>query len=87
MVGVGITDEQQHYTDELDNSYTSNGTLKIVAKRENYSDQGHTKPFTSARLNSKFAFKYGKVEFRAKMPTNNGAGSWPAVWMLNRKCN
>ena len=76
--------EQQHYTDELDNSYTSNGTLKIVAKRENYSDQGHTKPFTSARLNSKFAFKYGKVEFRAKMPTNNGAGSWPAVWMLNR---
>jgi beta-glucanase (GH16 family) len=77
-------DEQQHYTDELENSYTSNGTLKVVAKRENYSDQGHTKSFTSARLNSKFAFKYGKVEFRAKMPTNNGAGSWPAVWMLNR---
>jgi beta-glucanase (GH16 family) len=77
-------DEQQHYTDELENSYTSNGTLKVVAKRENYSDQGHTKSFTSARLNSKFAFKYGKVEFRAKMPTNNGAGSWPAVWLLNR---
>jgi beta-glucanase (GH16 family) len=76
--------EQQHYTDELDNSYTSNGTLKVVAKRENYSDQGHTKPFTSARLNSKFAFKYGKVEFRAKMPAYNGAGSWPAVWLLNR---
>ena len=77
-------DEQQHYTDELENSYVSNGTLKIVAKRENYYDQGKLKPFTSARLNSKFAFKFGKVEFRAKMPTNNGSGSWPAVWMLNR---
>jgi beta-glucanase (GH16 family) len=77
-------DEQQHYTDELENSYISNGTLKIVAKRENYFDQGHLKPFTSARLNSKFAFKYGKVEFKAKMPWNDGSGSWPAVWMLNR---
>jgi beta-glucanase (GH16 family) len=76
--------EQQHYTDELENSYISNGTLKIVAKRENYYDQGELKPFTSARLNSKFAFKYGKVEFKAKMPTNSGNGSWPAVWMLNR---
>ena len=40
-------------------------TLKIVAKRETYTDQGHTKEFTSARLNSKYAFTYGKVEVRA----------------------
>ena len=69
--------ELQHYTDEIENAYVSNGTLKIVAIKENYTDQGHTKPYTSARLNSKFAFTYGKVEVRAKLPT--GQGTWPAV--------
>jgi beta-glucanase (GH16 family) len=78
-------DEQQHYTNKIENSYTSDGTLKIVARKENFTDQGHTKPYTSARLNSKFAFKYGKVEFRAKMPS--GVGTWPAVWMLNKNIN
>ena len=52
--------EIQHYTDREQNSYVSDGTLKIVAKRETYTDQGHTKEFTSARLNSKYAFTYGK---------------------------
>ena len=75
-------DEQQHYTDELENSYVSNGTLKIVAKKQTYFDQGHYKDYTSARLNSKFAFQYGRVEFKAKMPT--GYGVWPAVWMLGK---
>lgn len=30
--------ELQYYTDRTDNSYVSDGTLKIVAKRENYSN-------------------------------------------------
>ena len=38
------------------------------------------KKYTSARLNSKFAFTYGRVEVRAKMP--HGHGTWPAIWML-----
>jgi beta-glucanase (GH16 family) len=59
--------------------------LKIVAKREEFTDQGHTKQFTSARLNSKFAFKYGRVEARAMLP--NGAGTWPAIWMLGKNIN
>jgi beta-glucanase (GH16 family) len=54
--------------------------LSIIAKREVFTDQGHTKQFTSARLNSKFAFTYGRVEVRAKLPT--GVGTWPAIWML-----
>ena len=74
--------EQQHYTDCLDNSYVSDGTLKIVAKKQSFTDQGHNKQYTSARLNSKFAFQYGRVEFRAKMPL--GYGTWPAVWMLGK---
>jgi len=74
--------EQQHYTDRMDNSYVNNGSLKIVAKQESFRDQGHTKEFTSARLNSKYAFKYGRVEVRAKLPT--GAGTWPAIWTLGK---
>jgi len=74
--------EQQHYTNRTDNSYVSNGSLKIVAKKERYQDQGVTKNYTSARLNSKFAFQYGRVEVRAKLPS--GLGTWPAIWMLGK---
>lgn len=80
-----FNNEQQHYTSRIDNSYTSNGTLKIVAKKERYSDQGKTKQYTSARLNSKFAFKYGRVEVRAKLPA--GHGTWPAIWTLGKNIN
>ncbi|MBR8535720.1 family 16 glycosylhydrolase [Carboxylicivirga sediminis] len=77
--------EVQHYTNRPDNSYIENGVLKIVAKKENYTDQGVTKNYTSARLNSKFAFTYGKVEVRAKLPS--GTGTWPAIWMLGKNIN
>jgi beta-glucanase (GH16 family) len=75
--------EQQHYTDRTENSYVSNGTLKIVAKKERYRDQNVTKDYTSARLNSKYAFQYGTVEVRAKLPS--GVGTWPAIWTLGKK--
>jgi beta-glucanase (GH16 family) len=77
--------EQQHYTNRTVNSFINNGLLNIVAKREVFNSQGQTKQFTSARLNSKFAFKYGRVEVRAKLPT--GAGTWPAIWMLGKNIN
>lgn len=74
--------EQQHYTNELANSFVENGSLKIVAKKEVYTNQGYTKQYTSARLNSKFAFTYGRVDIRAKVPTNQG--TWPALWLLGK---
>lgn len=74
--------EVQHYTNRQVNSNVSNGFLNIVAKKETFTDQGVTKQYTSARLNSKFAFKYGRVEVRAKLPS--GAGTWPAIWMLGK---
>ncbi len=74
--------EIQHYTDRVENSYVSNGTMKIRARKESFTDQGVNKQYTSARLNSKFAFKYGRVEIRAKLPT--GVGTWPAIWMLGK---
>ncbi|MFK7905872.1 MAG: glycoside hydrolase family 16 protein, partial [Chitinophagales bacterium] len=72
--------EKQHYTDRLDNAYVSEGTLKIVAKKEEYTFAGSTKNYTSARLNSKFNFTYGRIDVKAKLP--EGAGTWPAIWTL-----
>lgn len=74
--------EIQHYTNRIENAYVSDGTLKIVAIRESFTDQNRTKQFTSARLNSKYAFTYGRVEVRAKLP--QGSGTWPAIWMLGK---
>ena len=75
----------QHYTNRKDNSYLKNGFLNLVAKKEIFDDQGEVKQYTSARLNSKFAFNYGRIEVRAKLPT--GIGTWPAIWMLNKNIN
>ena len=85
IVGSWYNGEIQHYTDRIDNSYVENGVLKIVAKKETYTDQGYTKQYTSARLNSKFAFKYGRIEVRAKLPS--GVGTWPAIWTLGKNIN
>ncbi|MFT6335107.1 MAG: beta-glucanase (GH16 family) [Halioglobus sp.] len=83
--GSWYNGEIQHYTNRDDNSYVNNGILYIVGKKETFTDQGHTKQYTSARLNSKFAFLYGKVEVRAKLPT--GVGTWPAIWTLGKNIN
>lgn len=77
--------EIQHYTNRTENTNVSNGYLNIIGKKETYTDQGVTKEYTSARLNSKFAFQYGKVEVRAKLPA--GVGTWPAIWTLGKNIN
>lgn len=83
--GSWYNGELQHYTNLLSNSYLQNGNLHIVARKENYTNQGVTKQYTSARLNSKFAFKYGRVDVRAKLPIQQG--TWPAIWMLGKNIN
>ena len=75
-----VNNELQHYTSRLDNAGVSDGTLKIIAKREDYTYAGINKGFTSARLNAKFDFTYGKVEVRAKLPA--APRTWPAIWTL-----
>jgi beta-glucanase (GH16 family) len=76
--------ELQHYTARIENSYVNNGSLKIKAIRESFRDptSGSTKQYTAARLNSKYAFKYGRVEVRAKLPA--AQGTWPAIWTLGK---
>ncbi|NHF57861.1 glycoside hydrolase family 16 protein [Flavobacteriaceae bacterium TP-CH-4] len=75
----------QHYTDREDNSHLRKGYLNLVAKKELFEDQGEIKQYTSARLNSKFAFTYGRVEIKAKLP--EGIGTWPAIWLLSKNIN
>lgn len=72
----------QHYTNRDTNSYVKDGYLHLVAKKETFEAHGEVKEYTAARLNSKFAFTYGRVEIRAKLPA--GIGTWPAIWMLNK---
>ena len=72
----------QHYTNRDTNSYVKDGYLHLVAKKETFEAHGEVKDYTAARLNSKFAFTYGRVEIRAKLPA--GIGTWPAIWMLNK---
>lgn len=83
--GSWFNSEVQHYTNQASNAFVDGGNLNIVAKKEDYTDQGITKNYTSARLNSKFAFKYGRVDVRAKIPME--AGTWPAIWMLGKNVN
>jgi beta-glucanase (GH16 family) len=80
--GSWYNGEVQHYTNRISNSFVENGVLKIVAIKQAFTDQGVTKQYTSARLNSKFAFTYGRVDIRAKVPTNKG--TWPALWLLGK---
>ena len=67
--------EAQEYTNSANNIKVLGGSLFITAKKEG-------SIYTSARIksNGKFDFKYGKIEFKAKMPV--GAGTWPAIWSL-----
>jgi beta-glucanase (GH16 family) len=70
--------EREYYTNRTTDAYVAGGALHIVAKRESVGGF----PYTSARMKTQglFSKKYGKFEFRAKLP--RGLGYWPALWMM-----
>lgn len=72
--------ELQYYTKSLNNAFVSNGVLKIRAVREDYEGR----QYTSARLVTKKNgdFKYGRIQFRARLEQCTARGTWPALWML-----
>ena len=77
--------ELEYYTDSPNNSYVSDGklTLKLLDEPKSFpEDPDRTAPYSSAKLVSKdtFAFKYGRIDFCAKVPS--GTGIWPALWLL-----
>ncbi|MEF2966568.1 glycoside hydrolase family 16 protein [Paenibacillus sp. M1] len=77
--------ELQHYTNSAQNVFIQDGKLNIRALNEPKSfpqDPSRYAQYSSGKLNTKdhFSLKYGRVDFRAKLPTGNGI--WPAFWML-----
>jgi beta-glucanase (GH16 family) len=70
--------ELEYYTvNRLENARQEDGNLVIEARK----DDG-VYPWSSARLTTrgKESFLYGKIEFRAKVPS--GRGTWSAGWLL-----
>lgn len=80
-------EELQYYRDDTENAHLDGkGNLVITAVRVPAASElscwyGKCL-YTSARLitKKKFEFKYGRIEARIKLP--EGAGVWPAFWML-----
>ena len=93
-VGFLRNHEPQYYTsNRVENCAQRDGVLTITARREKwpnplYKDRalgGWTRQrefadYTSADLQSRRTFHYGRIEFRAQMPRERGA--WPALWLL-----
>ena len=79
--------ELEYYT--RDNVSVKDGKLNIDMKKQSkiFTQKGDSTKKAEAKYSSgkittkdKFSVKYGRVDFRAKMPT--GTGVWPAMWML-----
>ncbi|UJH91736.1 glycoside hydrolase family 16 protein [Antarcticibacterium sp. 1MA-6-2] len=66
-------DELQTYQKE--NVVMNGGTLKILAKEK-------TGDYTSARLTSKYAFQYGRIEINAKLPRQQTKGLWTKMALI-----
>lgn len=77
--------ELEHYTTSERNISVSDGKLKITALEDPKTfpqDPNRVAPYSSGKITTKdnFTFKYGRIDFRAKLPRGNGM--WPALWML-----
>jgi len=72
--------EIQYYTNNTRNVRQENGVLVIEAIKSGNA-------WTSARVvtKNKYEFTYGRVVFRAKIPS--GIGTWPALWMLGENAD
>ena len=72
MANPDIADQLQIYREE--NVISSGGILKIYAKK--------SKIYTSARISSKYAFKYGRIEISAKLPEQEKNGIWSKLALI-----
>ena len=86
--------ERQCYTDRPDNIAVEGGMLLLKARKERftgparppeiaeYNNPNVTQSHTSGKVRTigQHAWKYGRIEVRAKVPP--GQGTWPAVWMM-----
>ncbi|NNC94787.1 MAG: glycoside hydrolase family 16 protein [Chitinophagales bacterium] len=78
--GWGNNEVQYYTANRKENARMENGNLVIEARKN---DMGHE--WTSTRLTTrgKVGFIYGKIEFRAKVPSKKG--TWAAGWTLGNE--
>lgn len=86
--GFQRNEELQWYSDQ--NAVCQDGALVITGKRQRVDNPNYEEgssdwkknreyaEYTSSSIVSKFRFRYGTMEVRAKIPTTRGA--WPAIW-------
>ena len=85
MWGWG-NNELEYYTDSEKNTYIQDGKLNLAAFYEPTTfpeiDPNRVAYYSSGKVISqnKFSFKYGRIDFCAKLPDGNGI--WPALWLL-----
>lgn len=73
-----VADQLQTYSDKTVS--ISGGTLKITAQREGGN-------YYSARVNSKYAFEYGRIEISAKLPGKEKRGLWAKMALIGNNKN
>ncbi len=77
--------ELEYYTSSTKNVFVQDGNLNLKAYYEPTTfeqDPNRVAPYSSGKIITKdnFTFKYGRIDFRAKLPAGNGL--WPALWLL-----
>jgi beta-glucanase (GH16 family) len=78
--GQSQNSEAQYFTcSRLENAFVREGVLTIQARHDGW--QQHEYTSASLSTESKYEFKYGYVEVRAKCPT--GRGVVPSITLLN----
>jgi beta-glucanase (GH16 family) len=73
--------EGQIFRDE--NAVVSDGSLKLIARKETGEWMGETRDYSSALIHSRHEFGMGKYEIRCRIPSGMGFGT--AFWMFGRK--
>lgn len=90
----GGNNERQCYTDRPENIVVEDGKLLLRARKERFTGPARppeiaddpnaqiTQDYTSGKVRTRglHAWKYGRIEMRAKAP--GGQGVWPAFWMM-----
>ena len=75
---VGMLRNQELQWYQPDNATVGDGLLTIQARREQHGGAAYTS--SSLRARGDRAFRYGRVEVRARIDARSGL--WPAIWLL-----
>ena len=77
--GLVRNQEAQYYTRaRRENARVEDGMLVIEARKEQHGQAQYTS--ASLTTEGRAAWRYGRIEVRAKLP--QGRGMWPAIWTL-----